>query len=218
MKVFYMRINLLFSSILTGLLVASAGSALAIGAEDEAKLKAFEQALKNSAASDKGNTATEGAAKRRTRAIVFDNDQQAANPANPATTDVATQPTARVDDCSKLSPDAKAVTVDFAIQFKVGSADVAASSEDTLRQISKILALAPDRCVLVEGHSDASGNVNANMALSKDRAVSVVRFIVDKAGLDKGRFFAIGKGPHEPLKNLDPRDAKNRRVVFKVVG
>lgn len=212
MKVFYMRINLLFSGILTGLLVASAGSALAIGVEDAAKLKAFEQALKNSGASDKGNATTEGAEKRRTRAIVFDNDQQAAP--NPGTNDAA----ARVQDCSKLSPDAKAVTVDFAIQFKVGSADVAASSEDTLRQISKILALAPDRCVLVEGHSDASGNVNTNMALSKDRAVSVVKFIVDKEGLDKGRFFAIGKGPHEPLKNLDPRDAKNRRVVFKVVG
>ena len=117
-----------------------------------------------------------------------------------------------------MPSDAKAITVDFAIQFKVGSADVAPASEDTLRQISKILALSPDRCVLVEGHTDASGNADANMTLSRERAGSVVKFIVERAGMDRNRLVAIGKGPNEPLKNLDPRDPKNRRVVFKVVG
>jgi flagellar motor protein MotB len=48
--------------------------------------------------------------------------------------------------------------------------------------------------------------------------VSVVKFIVEKAGLDASRLVPVGKGPTEPLSNLDPRDAKNRRVVFKVVG
>ncbi len=56
------------------------------------------------------------------------------------------------------------------------------------------------------------------MTLSRERAGSVVKFIVERAGMDRNRLVAIGKGPNEPLKNLDPRDSKNRRVVFKVVG
>jgi outer membrane protein OmpA-like peptidoglycan-associated protein len=112
----------------------------------------------------------------------------------------------------------KATAVDFAIQFKVGSAEVAPSSEGVLREIAKILALSPDRCVLVEGHTDASGNADKNMALSRERAGSVVRFIVEKTGLDRNRLVPIGKGSSDPLQNLDQRDPKNRRVVFKVVG
>ena len=198
------RTNFLFSALVAGLLSISAVSSSALGLADEAKLKELEQAMK-------GPTDAAVVKKPRTRAIVFDNDTSQVAPV------VESKP-ARVSDCSALPPDAKAVTVDFAIQFKVGSADVAPASEDTLRQIAKILALSPDRCVLVEGHSDATGNLDVNMSLSRDRAMSVVKFIVDKAGMDKTRLVAIGKGPNEPLKNLDPRDPKNRRVVFKVVG
>jgi outer membrane protein OmpA-like peptidoglycan-associated protein len=199
------NIRFVISALVAGLLSISAVSSSALGLGDEAKLKEFEQAMK--APSD-----TNVVKKPRTRAIVFDNDS------TQATAPATESKSARIADCSSLPLDVKAITVDFAIQFKVGSADVAPTSEDTLRQIAKILALSPDRCVLVEGHSDASGSLDVNMSLSRERAASVVKFIVDKVGMDKSRFFAIGKGPNEPLKNLDPRDPKNRRVVFKVVG
>ncbi len=173
--------------------------------EDDAKLKELERAM---------NAPAAGAApvkkKYGTRAIVFDNEPQsgAVEPAKPAAT----------ADCGALPPDVSAVSVDFAIQFKLGSAEVAPESEGTLRQIAKILGLNPDRCILVEGHTDATGNADRNMALSRDRADSVVRFIVEKAGMDRSRLAPIGKGQNDPLKNLDPRNPKNRRVVFKVVG
>lgn len=172
--------------------------------EDDAKLKELERAM---------NAPPAGAApakkKYGTRAIVFDNEPQSAapEPAKPAAA-----------DCGALPADVGAVSVDFAIQFKLGSAEVAPESENTLRQIAKILGLNPDRCILVEGHTDATGNADRNMALSRDRADSVVRFIVDKAGMDRSRLVPIGKGQNDPLKNLDPRNPKNRRVVFKVVG
>lgn len=195
-------------SILAGVLLSAfIGSAWAISPVDEAKLKELEQAMRG--------TQSEAAVvkKPRTRAIVFDNE-----PAQTAAPTAAESKVARTTDCNSLPADIKAVTVDFAIQFKVGSADIAPASEDTVRQIAKILALSPDRCVVVEGHTDVSGNFDMNMSLSRERAASVVRFIVEKAGMDRTRLVAIGKGSNEPLKNLDPRDAKNRRVVFKVVG
>lgn len=193
-----------------GILVFSFGSVSALDLGDEAKLKELENALKSSAA-------PAPVKKPRTRAIVFDNDAGAtATPA--ATAAVSETKPARIGDCAALPADVKTTPVDFAIQFKSGSADLAPASEETLRQIAKILALSPDRCILVEGHTDAVGNFEKNMALSKDRSSSVVKFIVEKAGMDASRLVPIGKGQTEPVKNTDPRDSKNRRVVFKVVG
>jgi len=91
-------------------------------------------------------------------------------------------------------------------------------SENTLQQIAKILALTPERCVFVEGHTDAIGRPDANMRLSRDRAETVVRFITDRAGVLCSRLITVGKGSTETLKNLSPTDPKNRRVVFKVVS
>ena len=213
----------IFTLLASACLISISTQSMALNMGDEDKLKELERAMSGAPTSNAG--AGEGAApvetltkKKRTRAIVF--DAEPAADAAPVATSVAVvaAKSGQAHDCKALPTDAKITPVDFAIQFKVGSADVAASSEDTLRQIAKILSLAPDKCILIEGHSDATGNADSNLSLSKDRASSVVKFIVDKAGMDTNRLTAVGKGQSEPLKNLDPRDPKNRRVVFKVVG
>ncbi len=189
------------SSVLAGLFFVGFGSQTVSASDDTAKLKELERAM---------TAPAEGAKKHyKTRAIVFDNDPQAAAPAPVAPAG---------GDCSSLQADVKAITVDFVIQFKLGSAEVAPASEPTLREIAKILSLNPERCVLVEGHTDATGNADRNMELSHKRAGSVVKFIVEKSGIDRNRLVPIGKGSSEPVKNLDPYDPKNRRVVFKVVS
>jgi outer membrane protein OmpA-like peptidoglycan-associated protein len=182
---------------------AIAMSATSAMADDAEKLKELERAI------SAPETGVEVTKKPRTRAIVFD--------AEPAATAATVTPGVNGGDCSAVPPDAKLTVVDFTIQFKLGSADIASSSEHVLREISKVLALS-NKCVIVEGHTDATGNVDRNNALSRERADSVVNFISDKAGLDKKRLVPVGKGSSEPLKNLDPRDPNNRRVVFKVVG
>jgi len=177
---------------------------MAYAAEDDAaKLKELERALASQDSAPKP--------KVRTRAIVFDNEPQAASSESAKVASAAL-------DCASVPPDAQVVGVDFQIQFNVGSATVSPASESTLTQISKILALSPNRCVLVEGHTDASGNPDKNLTLSRDRANSVVNYIADKNGVDRKRLVPLGKGSSDTLKNLDPRDPKNRRVVFKVVA
>ncbi len=192
------------SSLVAALLIGIAAHSTAFAFDDDAgKLEALKRAM-----SEPG----EGAVKKktRTRAIVFDNDGgQAEAPAAAA---------AGPMDCGRVSPDAQATAVDFAIQFKVGSSEISAASMATLNEIGKILALSPNRCVLVEGHTDASGNADKNMDLSRDRANSVVRYISEKGGVERKRLVPIGKGSTSTIPNLDPRDAKNRRVVFKVVA
>ena len=198
------------STLLAALLLAALGTT-PVRADDEstAKLKELERAM--SEPKSESAPAMPGA-KRRTRAIVFDNAPQDAAMPEPAKA-VKAGPA----DCGTLPTDVKAKAVDFAIQFKVGSADLTPAAEQTLSDIGKILSMAPDRCILVEGHTDSTGNADKNLALSRDRAASVVRFIAEKGGVDRKRLVPSGKGSSDPLNNLDPRDPKNRRVVFKVV-
>ena len=181
---------------------AFTGSATADQSE-QSKLKALQRAL---------NTPQEQPEEFSAKSIVFDKDSD-----SPAATAQAPQRTA-TGDCGSLSADVATTSVDFQIQFKVGSADLSPVSENTLQQIAKILALTPERCVFVEGHTDASGRPDANMRLSRDRAETVVRFITDRAGILRSRLITVGKGSTETLKNLAPTDPKNRRVVFKVVS
>lgn len=205
------------SSLILGLLVAGFG-ATASFADDDSKAKLDE--LKRAMTAPQEGTAEIGGTgtkkKVRTRAIVFDNEPQAG--AAPAAELAKTAKPAAKSDCSSLPADVKASAVDFAIQFKVGSAEISSASEMTLTEIAKILSLSPERCVLVEGHTDATGNADKNLALSRERANSVVKYITDKAGIDRNRVIPSGKGSNDPMKNLDPRDPKNRRVVFKVVA
>ncbi|MFA7278968.1 MAG: OmpA family protein [Sterolibacterium sp.] len=212
------RLSLIFA----GLLLAFTGANVAYADDDaKSKLDDLKRAMTapNDGAHEIGTADSSTKKKIRTRAIVFDNEPQAAAaPAAPAADLAKAGRPAVKGDCSALPPDVKANAVDFAIQFKVGSAEISSTSEMTLNEIAKILSLSPERCVLVEGHTDLSGNPEKNMVLSRERANSVVNYITDKAGLDRGRIIPSGKGSSDPLKNLDPRDPKNRRVVFKVVA
>jgi outer membrane protein OmpA-like peptidoglycan-associated protein len=182
-----------------------ASHALATDA-DEAKLKELERAIKIGSEPKKP----------RTRSIVFDTEPQQTNAPNQVETKAEVS-AKRTLDCKDLPQNVPTQAVDFAIQFSVNSAQISQSSIGTLNAIGKILALSPDRCVFVEGHTDSSGNPDANLALSRDRAISVVDYISGKSGLDAKRFVPLGKGSSDPLKNLTSRDPANRRVVFKVV-
>lgn len=170
---------------------------------DAAKLKALQQALQKPAEVDEFAP----------KAIVFDQNESA--PAAPAG---AAGAVGGKVDCSLLPPDTKTTAVDFEIQFKLGSADLSPTSEKTLNEIAKILSMAPDRCVFVEGHTDSTGNPERNLRLSRERADSVVQYIVNKSGIARARLITAGKGSTEPVKGLSPENAKNRRVSFKVAG
>ena len=201
------------SRVLMGLMLI-AGVGIAQAASDEDKLKELERAM--NMPSDTGMPQ-----QKRTRAIVFDNQQQsgsqAAEPSAQVAPSSASTTTAGSRDCGSLPSDVRTVGGDFPIQFNAGSATVSSTSEGTLNQIAKVLALSPDRCIIVEGHTDVIGNYEKNMALSRDRANAVVIFISTRHGIDRKRFVPVGKGSTETMPNLDARDPKNRRVVFKVV-
>ena len=72
--------------------------------------------------------------------------------------------------------------------------------------------------VRVEGHSDSSpvtsGLYSSNWELSTMRAVNVVKYFIDEAGIDPRRLVAMGVGCNRPIAPNDTPEnrSKNRRV------
>lgn len=200
------------------LFALSAPFAVARADETSEKLEALQRAMK--VPGTEGQTDDTGKKKMRTRAIVFDNAESApaAAPASAATAPAAPPAMAAssVQGCVGVSPDANGTAVDFAIQFNANSADISAASQPLLDQIAKVLSLNPSSCIVVEGHTDVSGNAEKNSMLSKSRAESVVRYL--GGSINPSRLLPVGKGSSQLIKDLDPRNPKHRRVVFKVVG
>jgi outer membrane protein OmpA-like peptidoglycan-associated protein len=68
----------------------------------------------------------------------------------------------------------------------------------------------------INGHTDSTGRLGRNMALSDLRAAAVVDFLAAR-GVRRDRMRPQGFGPLQPLTPATPRAAVNRRVeVFAV--
>jgi outer membrane protein OmpA-like peptidoglycan-associated protein len=127
------------------------------------------------------------------------------------------KPTVKLN-CESLPANIKTHAVDFSIQFQVGSAKILQDSESTLDNIAKFLALTPELCVLIEGHTDETGDTEKNLALSKDRASAVAGYLAEKPGIKRIHLVPIGKGSSSSAPGVAPSSPLNRRVVFKVVS
>jgi OOP family OmpA-OmpF porin len=72
----------------------------------------------------------------------------------------------------------------------------------------------------IQGHTDSTGDPDANLALSQRRAVAVRDELIDRA-VPAGRLTAVGYGQTRPLASPEETDADratNRRVVLVVTG
>jgi outer membrane protein OmpA-like peptidoglycan-associated protein len=102
----------------------------------------------------------------------------------------------------------------YGIYFDTGKADVKPESDDTLKEIAKLLQNQPTLKLLVVGHTDNVGALAANMDLSKRRADAVVKALTTSYGVSPTRLLAQGAGPLAPVASNRTEDgrAKNRRV------
>jgi OmpA-OmpF porin, OOP family len=104
------------------------------------------------------------------------------------------------------------------VQFAYNSARILASSNFILEAVKNILASHPEiKKVQVQGHTDNKGAAAYNLNLSKRRAESVMKWLVDN-GIDKSRLEAKGFGKNQPIDTNDTEEgrANNRRVEFHI--
>lgn len=110
----------------------------------------------------------------------------------------------------------------YSIEFQTGSATISPSSYEVLDGICDRLNVASNLFVDVAGHTDNTGNPEANQALSEARALSVKKYIADKNGDEFEQKTSIrGYGQSRPLdpsanQNSPQVKAKNRRVEIKL--
>ena len=104
------------------------------------------------------------------------------------------------------------------IRFKKGKADVDPACDPTMKYIAKILKDSPGFHVQVDGHTDNVGNPESNRKLSQNRAEAVVKYLVEKKGVDAKQLSAKGFGDSQTIAdNKTQRGrAMNRRVDFTV--
>jgi len=105
-----------------------------------------------------------------------------------------------------------------AIVFNRGSAEISRESGLTLDKIMAVSASCADNLAFeVGGHTDNSGERDANVTLSEARAQAVANYMA-ATGFDTARLIVQGYGPDQPkLDNATPEGrAANRRIEFKV--
>ena len=107
--------------------------------------------------------------------------------------------------------------VNLCVTFALNSAVLTPKSRDSLGKLVQALTSPEIRghTVRIEGYADASGNADANQALSMARAASVADFLVQH-GVAREHVEAQGLGATHLLPDRAPSDPANRRVEARL--
>ena len=105
------------------------------------------------------------------------------------------------------------------INFATGSNDIPDVNKSVLDQAAALMNRVPNVELTVKGFTDATGDANANKALSLKRAQSVADYLVSK-GVDPSKLNAVGFGQENPIADntTDEGKFKNRRIEFEVTN
>lgn len=103
------------------------------------------------------------------------------------------------------------------IRFPPNSAALTADTRRSLDMIADIVAGEPDVHIVIEGHTDSSGDSQVNLALSRERAEAVRRHLI-LHGIAPERLHGQGYGDSAPIAENDTAAGRrdNRRIVFRV--
>jgi len=102
----------------------------------------------------------------------------------------------------------------YGIYFETAKYDIKPESEKSLAEIAAFLKANPDNKYFIIGHTDNTGDFNANMTLSEKRAKAVMDYLVNKSGINAGQMKAYGVSSMCPVtsNSTDEGKARNRRV------
>jgi len=104
------------------------------------------------------------------------------------------------------------------VNFAIASAQLTDSAETILANVAVVLRENPDLRITIEAHTDNEGSAEANLQLSKLRAVAVARYLVNN-GVKGSRLRPKAFGESKPrVSNADAAGRRqNRRVEFQVI-
>ncbi|WP_338793217.1 OmpA family protein [Bernardetia sp. MNP-M8] len=104
------------------------------------------------------------------------------------------------------------------IYYENGNAVLKQESYPMIEEVAEFLIQNPSLNLEIIGHTDNVGSASQNLILSKERAQSVIDFLVEK-GVEKARLKANGYGQERPIaSNDDEKEGRelNRRIEVRV--
>lgn len=101
------------------------------------------------------------------------------------------------------------------VRFQSNSAQLTIEAQEILKDLAYSLATCSTGHFILSAHTDSRGSAEYNQALSKRRAISVVRFLKG-AGIDHHKISARAYGEMAPIDTNDTDEGRhnNRRVEF----
>ncbi|MEE3145792.1 MAG: DUF5723 family protein [Bacteroidota bacterium] len=104
------------------------------------------------------------------------------------------------------------------LEFRTAKDIILNESKPSLEELSNVLIERPTWKLEISGHTDNVGNEDKNMVLSKKRAESVKRFLVDH-GVDETHLIIKFFGETAPIADNNTAEGrqKNRRVEMKII-
>lgn len=111
------------------------------------------------------------------------------------------------------------ITLNGAVLFATDKSELLPTARTRLDEVAAALKdLEPGQTIVVEGHTDSTGNDDYNMRLSQSRAQSVHDYLVSR-GVPDEVISAVGKGESTPLtENATPEGRANNRRVEIVIS
>lgn len=104
-----------------------------------------------------------------------------------------------------------------AVQFGFDSAEVPDSATPQLSSVARILEANPEARIEIGGHTDAVGDEDYNLELSRERAENTRQALIEQ-GADEAQIVAEGYGDQEMAEDTESAAAANRRATARVLG
>lgn len=106
------------------------------------------------------------------------------------------------------------------IEFDSNKANIKKKYHKEIMKVAAFMKKNPKVNATIVGHTDSTGNRQANIRLSRDRANSVRTYLIHNFGIRGSRIKALGYGPDRPVASNKTKEGrmKNRRVVASFEG
>jgi outer membrane protein OmpA-like peptidoglycan-associated protein len=103
------------------------------------------------------------------------------------------------------------------IYFDFDKSSLKPESESELRQLVKLINTYPDKTYTITGHTDNVGNEEYNRILSRQRAETIVNYLIQH-GINPNILKYQGMGSSEPIESNSTEwgRSKNRRIEVSI--
>jgi OOP family OmpA-OmpF porin len=110
------------------------------------------------------------------------------------------------------------VSITLHVEFDFDKDSVRPEYNSDIKKVANFLKAYPKATAVLEGHTDAYGTDEYNLNLSKKRADSIKKYLVDKFGISASRISTRGFGESQPVASNKTKEGRqqNRRVVANI--